>query len=149
MRTLLGLLILLVAVILGWQLPIVQAETSHPTPTPSLEENLQPIKTESRFSEKLIEISDSIPRKTVYKDDPETEAGEETVLEEGADGKKTKIFKITYYKQNTDTPGVGFDSPGVKQDKEYSRELVSAETTPAKDKKISRGTKIVWRTLQT
>lgn len=131
MRTLLGLLILISAIILSWHLPSAQAENAQPSPTPPIE-NLQPIKTESRFEEKLTEISETIDRKIVYKDDPETEAGEETILEEGADGKKTKIIKTIYY-----------------EGKEYDREVVGTEIVEAKDKIISRGTKIVWKTLQT
>lgn len=114
-----------------WQAPAVLGTTS-PSPTESLPVN-QPVKTESSFTEKLQEESEAIAKTTVYQDDPETEAGEEKVLEEGADGKKTKIFKITYSKDG----------------EEYARELVSVETTPVKDKKILRGTKIVWKTLST
>lgn len=92
----------------------------------------QPITTKSRFSEKLEEQTEVILKKTIYEDDPETEAGEEKILEEGEDGKRIKIIKITFY-----------------EGKEYSREIAQEEVTPAKDKKILRGTKIVWKTLQT
>lgn len=93
---------------------------------------LQPLKTESKFSQKLEEESSVIPKKVIYSDDPQTEAGEERVLDEGVDGKKVVIYKITYY--------LG---------EEYDREIDSTESIPAKDKKILRGTKIVWKTLQT
>ena len=93
----------------------------------------QPVDTESSFSEKLQEETEVLPKKIVYEDDPETEAGEEKVLSEGSDGKKTKIIKIT----------------SSKDGEEYGREIVSVETTQPKDKKISRGTKIVWKTLDT
>lgn len=114
-----------------WQVPAVLGEST-PSPTETLPVN-QPITTESSFTEKLQEETEVLPRKIVYQDDPETEAGEEKVLEEGSDGKKTKIFKITYSKDG----------------EEYERNLISVETTPAKDKKILRGTKIVWKTLDT
>ena len=114
-----------------WQSPTILGESS-PSSTEALPIN-QPITTESSFTEKLQEETEDLPKKTVYKDDPETEAGEEKVIEEGEDGKKTKIIKITYHKDG----------------KEYSRELISVETIPAKDKKILRGTKIVWRSLDT
>ncbi|MDP3758228.1 MAG: 3D domain-containing protein [Candidatus Daviesbacteria bacterium] len=104
--------------------------TSSPTETLPIN---QPLTTQSSFTEKLQEETEIMPKKIAYQDDPETEAGEEKVLEEGEDGKKTKIFKITYSKDG----------------EEYSRALVSVETTPSKDKKILRGTKIVWRTLDT
>lgn len=129
-----------------WQAPAVLGEST-PSPTETLPIN-QPVTTESSFTQKLEEETETILKKTIYEDDPETEAGEEKVLNEGADGKKTKIIKIIYYKK-TNTSGVGSDSPEVRQDEEYSREIVSVETTPPQDKKILRGTKIVWRTLQT
>lgn len=129
--------------------PSVSAES---TVTPSTE-NLQPVTTESKFSEKLEEQTQTITKKIAYKDDPEIETGIETVLDEGENGKLTKIIKITYYDpENTSDGGRagGEDSSEVrKNSKEYSRELISTETTPAKDKIISRGTKIVWKTLDT
>ncbi len=106
------------------------------TSTPSPRENLpvnQPVTTESSFTEKLQEETETLAKKTIYEDDPETEAGEEKVLEEGEDGKQTRIFKITYSKDG----------------EEYNRALVSVETIQPKDKKILRGTKIVWKTLNT
>lgn len=100
---------------------------------PRFEENIiPPIKTESRFNERLSEETETIPRQTVYKDDPETEAGIETVAEEGSDGKQTKVVKTTYY-----------------DGAEYGREVIAVDTVSPKDKVISRGTKIVWRDLDT
>lgn len=113
------------------QTPAILGESS-PSPKETLPVN-QPITTESSFTQKLEEETEIISKKIVYQDDPETEAGEEKVIDEGADGKKVKIIKVT----------------STKDDEEYSREIVSVETTPAKDKKILRGTKIVWRSLQT
>lgn len=114
-----------------WQSPAVLGDST-PSPTDTLPVN-QPITTQSSFTEKLEEETETIPKKIVYQDDPETEAGDEKVLEEGADGKKVKIVKIT----------------STKDGEEYNREIVSVETTPAKDKKILKGTKIVWRNLDT
>jgi len=93
----------------------------------------QPVITESSFTEKLQEETEVIPKKTVYQDDPETEAGEEKVLDEGKDGKITRIIKITY----------------IKDGNEYERKIISSETIPVENKKIFRGTKIVWKSLQT
>ena len=90
----------------------------------------QPVVTKSRFSEKLEENIELIPKKTVYKDDPETEAGIDKVLEEGEDSKVIRVTKITFY-----------------ESKEYDREVISKETVPAKDKLILRGTKIIWKTF--
>ncbi len=114
-----------------WQAPAVLG-SSTPSPTEAIPVN-QPVTTESSFTEKLQEETEVILKKVTYQDDPETEAGEEKVLEEGEDGKKTKIYKITYSKDG----------------EEYEKNLVSVETTEPKDKKILRGTKIVWRTLDT
>jgi len=110
--------------------PVVLGETS--TQPIEIAEAPQPVTTESRFSEKLQDQTETLPKKTVYKDDPETEAGTETVLDEGEDGKKIRIIKITFF-----------------EGEEYSRELVSTDITQPKDKIISRGTKIVWRNLDT
>ncbi len=92
----------------------------------------QPLITQSRFEVKFITSSDPIDFKTEYKDDPEVEAGEETTIQEGKDGKKVKTIKITYY-----------------DGKEFERDLVKTETIKPESKIISRGTKIVWKTLQT
>ncbi len=92
----------------------------------------QPVKTESRFEVKIEKKEEILEKEIKYKDDPETEAGEEKVIEEGKDGKKTKIFEVTYYEGD-----------------EYSRKLTKTEVEEAVDKQILRGTKIVWRTLDT
>ncbi len=114
-----------------WQTPQVLGDST-PPPTETLPVN-QPITTKSSFLEKLQEESEVITKKTIYQDDSEIEAGEEKVLEEGENGKKVKIIKITYSNDS----------------KEYAREIISVETIPAKDKKILRGTKVVWKTLTT
>ncbi|EKD95838.1 MAG: N-acetylmuramoyl-L-alanine amidase [uncultured bacterium] len=134
MEKYLGILLILVLTFFAksfFQNPAVLG-ISTPSPTQILPVN-QPVTTQSSFTEKLQEETESLPKKVIYQDDPETEAGEEKVLEEGEDGKKTKIFKVTY-----STDG-----------EEYSREIVSVETTLAKDKKILRGTKIIWKILDT
>jgi len=113
-----------------WQNPVILGESTDPSQILPIS---QPILTQSAFSKKLEEDIEIIPKKTVYEDDGDTEAGIEKVLEEGEDGKRIKIIKITYYKDGD----------------EYDRQIVSTETTPAKDKIISRGTKIIWKTLAT
>lgn len=112
-----------------WQPPTVLGQSS---PNQTLPVN-QPVTTQSSFTEKLQEETEVIPKTVVYQDDPETEAGEEKVLDEGKDGKRVKIIKIT----------------SIKDGEEYSREIVSTETIQPKDKKVLRGTKIVWKTLDT
>lgn len=113
-----------------WQSPAVLGDST-PSPTETLPAN-QPLTTKSSFTQKLEEENEVLPKKTIYEDDPETEAGEEKVIEEGNDGLKTKIIKITFH-----------------QGEEYEREIVSVETKEPKDKKILRGTKIVWKNLET
>jgi len=133
MERYLGILLILILTFFVktvWQPPQVLGDSI--APSDSLPVN-QPITTKSSFTQKLEDETETIPKKTVYQDDPETEAGTDTVLDEGSDRKITKIIKITY----------------TKDGEEYEKEIVSQETTPAKDKKISRGTKIVWKTLQT
>ncbi len=128
-------IILMVAVIF-FSRNILQQPTvlgdSTPSPTEILPVN-QPVTTQSSFTEKLVEETTVIPKNRVYQDDPETEAGEERVLDEGSDGKKTKIIKITF----------------LKSGDEYDRKIISVDITEPKDKKILRGTKIVWRNLDT
>lgn len=133
MERYLGLLLIIALTILApkfWQPPAVLGQSSEAMPE-VLPVN-QPVVTESRFSSKLEEQTEVISKKTTYQDDPETEVGEEKVLAEGEDGKRVKIIKITFFEGS-----------------EYTRELVSTDITPAKDKKILRGTKIVWRSLDT
>ncbi|MBI2086484.1 G5 domain-containing protein [Candidatus Daviesbacteria bacterium] len=113
------------------QPPSVLGEST-PSPTQTLPIN-QSITTQSSFTEKLQEETEVLPKKTIFEDDPETEAGEEKILDEGEDGKKVKIIKIIY----------------SNDDEEYAREIVSLETIQPKDKKILRGTKIVWKNLDT
>lgn len=132
MRSLLGISLLLLAIALVYYFPKASASEPPSVLSASVKnaDPVQPIKTQSRFQEKLTESSQIIPKKTVYKDDPETEAGIETVLDEGVDGKKTQIIKITYY-----------------EGQEYDREIVGTEVVESTDKIISRGTKIIWKTL--
>lgn len=134
MEKYLGIILLIILTFFAkniFQTPAVLGNST-PSPTEILPIN-QPVHTESSFTEKLREETEVLPKQVTYQDDPETEAGEEKILEEGEDGKKTKIFKITYSKDG----------------QEYERNLISVETTTAKDKKILRGTKIVWKTLET
>lgn len=134
MERYLGIILIIVLAFFAknfWQPKAVLGQST-PLPTQTLPVD-QPVITQSSFTEKLQEETEILSKRVVYQDDPETEAGEEKILEEGADGKKTKIIRIT----------------STKDGEEYNREIVSVETIPAKDKKILRGTKIVWRILST
>lgn len=128
-----------------WQTQAVLGEES-PSPSETIPVD-QPVTTQSSFTEKLQEETETLPKRTVYQDDPEIEAGEEKVLEDGSDGQRVKIFKITYSKRANTSDGGTKSLLGGEALEEYSREIISTETTPPKDKKILRGTKIVWKTL--
>lgn len=93
---------------------------------------IQPVLTQSRFETKLASQTETIPKQVVFKDDPQREAGEEVVLFEGTDGKKTKIIKTTYF-----------------EGKEFEKEVVSEEIINPKEKVILRGIQIVWKTFDT
>lgn len=110
------------------------------TPVVQESDTPQPLKTESSFISKIKSEVTTLEFETVVKDDPEREYGEETTLQEGANGKNTKLFKITYTKSINDP-----EKPG----EEFERELISNETIEPKDKIVSRGIKIIWRTLDT
>ena len=109
--------------------PRVSAQEIAPVETLTLP---QPIETKTEFSTKLMTEVISIDKPIQTQDDPEKEVGEETVLNDGADGKLTKVIRVTYH-----------------LDQEYERELISSETIAPKPKVISKGTEIVWRTLET
>lgn len=142
MKSLLSGTLILLALLIHFYLPsskpqpnttlASQQAAGAATPESANRRTFPPIKTESKFSEKLIEDSEILKRKTVYQDDPATEAGIDTVLEDGEDGKKTQVTKIIYY-----------------EGKEYGKEIMDTEIIKPGDKIISRGTKIIWKTLTT
>lgn len=101
----------------------------------------QPINTESRFVSKMVSKVTDLPYETITKEDPEREYGEETILQEGKDGKNTKLIKITYAKPDPNSDQF--------EEEEFDREIISDETIAAKEKIVSKGIKIVWRTLDT
>jgi len=114
---------------------LIQHPTTVSAESPDPKEILtaaQPIHTDSRFDTKLKTTVETIARQVVTKDDPDKELDDDTVMDEGSDGKKTTVYRIAYY-----------------EGAEYSRDVVSVDISPAKDKIISHGTKIVWRDLQT
>lgn len=114
-----------------WRGAVSPADASSTDPQDTLSYT-QSVTTETRFSEKIEAVTEVIHRKEVIKDDPDSEIGTDSVLDEGMDGKKVKTYKVTYY-----------------LNEEYSRGLISTDITPAKDKIISKGTKIIWRTMDT
>lgn len=129
---LIAIIIIGLATIYTPKIQLIPAVAAEEKSTEEILSVAQPIQTESRFGTKLQTEEVTLEKETIYKDDPETEYGEEKVMEEGSDGKRTKVIKITIY-----------------EGEEYSREIVSTEVIEPVDKVISRGTKIVWRTLST
>ncbi|MBI2597404.1 G5 domain-containing protein [Candidatus Daviesbacteria bacterium] len=128
----LGILLIILLTVLAknfWQPSAVLGQSTS-LPAQTLPVN-QPITTESSFTEKLEEETQNLPKKTIFEDDPDMEAGEEKVLEEGEDGQRVTVFKITYSNDG----------------EEYQRDVVSTTNTQPKNKKVLRGTKIVWKTL--
>jgi 3D (Asp-Asp-Asp) domain-containing protein len=92
----------------------------------------QPIKTQSLFEEKFATDEAKIKFEKEFKDDPEVEAGIESVVQEGKDGKKITTTKITFY-----------------NGEEFDKDVVDVRTEKPVSEIISRGTKIVWKTMQT
>lgn len=125
----LGLIVLIILILLVTYLKPAESSVLAQTQQQRID-SLQPIQTQSKFEEKLESQIEPIFRKTIYKDDPETEAGEEKVILEGKNGSKLKIIKITFY-----------------EGKQYSQAVISTEIVPPQDKVILRGAKIVWKIL--
>lgn len=113
-----------------WPLDVVLAD-SKPQPETSLPSS-QPVVTKTLFKEEMKKNIEVIRKQVVYEDNPEVEAGTDTVLAEGSDGQKITSTKITYY-----------------LDEIYAQEIIGIEVIEPKNKIISRGSKIVWKTLNT
>lgn len=125
----LGLIVLIILILLVTYLEPAESSVLAQTQQQPID-SLQPIQTQSKFEDKIESQTEPIFRKTIYKDDPETEAGEEKVVNEGKDGSKLTIIKITFY-----------------EGKKYSQEVISTDIVPPQDKVILRGAKIVWKVL--
>jgi 3D (Asp-Asp-Asp) domain-containing protein len=90
------------------------------------------INTTSSFQQEEIIETESLPFEIVYKDDDETEYGQEAVLQEGEEGRKEYKYLVTYW-----------------FDEEIYRNLVDTQVYEPKDEIIAKGTKIVWRPVNT
>ena len=73
-----------------------------------------------------------IPFTTEYVDDPESEIGTEKILQEGSNGQRTETYLVKCW-----------------YDEETERDLVDTQITEPQKHVISRGTKIIWRELET
>jgi len=90
------------------------------------------VETQTKFSEEEIRVPVSIPFATEYVDDPEAEIGTEKVLQEGIDGQRTEVYLVKHW-----------------YGEETERSLLDVQITEPQKEVISRGTKIIWRDLQT
>lgn len=110
--------------------------------TPKAEENTntnpdyihstQSVETQTRFAEEIESTTQSIAYPTEYQDNEEKEYGAEEVLQEGVNGVRTEFERVTYWK-------------GEEIYRAYDR----TETQDPVPRIIDRGTKIVWRELDT
>jgi len=88
--------------------------------------------TQSRFHENQQIRSEAIPYSIRYVDDPDSEIGTETVLQKGSYGKKEIRTTVLYYDND-----------------EYTRSSQEHTLQDPVEKLISRGTKIIERTMLT
>ncbi len=93
---------------------------------------LLPIETLTRFSEEEIKVPIPLPFETEYVDDPESEIGTENILQEGINGQRTETYLVKYW-----------------YDEETERGLLEVQVTKPQKQIVSRGTKIIWRGLET
>lgn len=92
----------------------------------------EPIHTTSRFEIKTENQVIILPKQVIYQNDPNQEIGNNTVIDSGKDGTKTITYQVAYY-----------------EGQEYSRDKVDTTIVNPKNEIIDKGTKIVWRTLDT
>jgi len=95
------------------------------TPKPS-------VQTLTKFSEEEILVSTAIPFEAEYVDDPEAEIGTERILQKGVEGRRTEIYLVEYW-----------------NGKEVERIFLNAQIEPPQKQIVARGTKIIWRNLET
>jgi 3D (Asp-Asp-Asp) domain-containing protein len=90
------------------------------------------ISTKTAFAQKIETETEEIPFEIEYRDDPEIEYGEEEIVEPGVPGAKKTNYLVTFW----------FDEI-------IDRELSSIEIEQPKTQVTSRGTKVVWRKINT
>jgi 3D (Asp-Asp-Asp) domain-containing protein len=110
--------------------PYLQNTSENNTPSYLISPTI--ITTETKFSSKVTVEEKIIPFTTIYKDNPDAEVGNDTILQEGQNGRIETEITTTYY-----------------EGKEFERNVTNVEKIEPVDKIISRGTKIVLRTLNT
>jgi len=90
------------------------------------------VKTTTAFDQTEVDEYEEISFETEYKDDPDVEYGVETVTQEGSPGTKTLTYLVTHW-----------------EDAIIDKLLINTETEEPTTEIVSRGTKIVWRELET
>jgi len=93
-------------------------------------ENTPQVKTTTAFDQKIIYEYEQIPFDTVYEDDDEMEYGKERLIKAGENGLKTYHYLLTYW-----------------IDEEIDKQLVQTDVENPVSEEIARGTKIIWRTI--
>lgn len=88
--------------------------------------------TKTAFSQKEVAEYEPIPFEITYQNDPDSEYGTETITSEGTNGEKTLTYLVTYWGQEV-----------------IDKQLTDTQTEDPVSQKVARGTKIVWKTLQT
>jgi len=79
-----------------------------------------------RVREGIDTVEETVPRETVYQDDPYMDQGEFMVLEPGADGLIRRSYRVTY-----------------EDGQEMTRELLEESETPSQTEVVARGTRPV------
>ena len=88
--------------------------------------------TVTSFEQKEVIEEEPIAFEIEYKDDPETEYGIETVVEEGVEGATQYKYLVTHWNEEI-----------------INKQLVDTTIVEPKRQLVSKGTKIVWKILET
>lgn len=111
---------------------VLGAFTESPQPVSDYLVSETTISAKSSFEQKIFTITEEIPFEINYRDDPEMEYGEEKVLEPGVNGAEKTNYLVTYW-----------------FGEETDRELVGTEIVAPISELTAKGTKIVWREIET
>ena len=90
------------------------------------------ISTKTAFNQKEIINKEIIPFEIIYREDKNIEYGDEKIIEAGVDGTKKTKYLITYWFEET-----------------INKVVSGVEIEKPKDQVVLKGTKVVWRTLDT
>ena len=88
--------------------------------------------TKSSFIEKILTEEKGILFTTQFIEDPTLEIGKTKILQEGREGKEIITFKLSFHKEIL-----------------YSKELINSKISEPTMRRVAKGTKIIWRTINT